>query len=92
MIWLAVTPLRLSLVEIAGTLSSMVIVVSIAVATIRERRIKMSEKLIEIYWCDLTREAQKSIAKLIGIAVDDIPCETNWAETPIATMPYDPIE
>lgn len=52
----------------------------------------MSEKLIEIYWSDLTQKAQESIAELIGIAVDNIPYETNWDTVSMTTIPYYPVE
>ena len=44
-------------------------------------------KEIDIYWGDLTEKAQKNIAELIEINVDEVPYEMNWDTFPMATIP-----
>lgn len=41
--------------------------------------------MIEIFWRDLTEEAQIEIAEQLGMNVDDVESETNWDVFPIAT-------
>ena len=44
------------------------------------------EKVIEIYWGDLTPKAKQSIADLINIPVDEVEYSTNWDAFPMTTF------
>ena len=46
------------------------------------------EKIIEIYWNDLTPKTKQSIADLINIPVDEVGYNTNWDALPMASIPF----
>lgn len=38
----------------------------------------METRTIEIFWQDLSERMQQEIAGYMGMAVEDVPYETNW--------------